>query len=156
CFSDADNTKFEIDGAQLKAAEALNLGSHALCIQASDGEASYKTSLLFDVTDDLPPTVLSVSVPTAGHYAAGAVLSFRVTTSEPGTLTGGPRSLSLTIGSTTRTAGLTGHSGTGFDFLYTVQAGDLDDNGISVDALDLNGATMADSAHNALVTTLVG
>ncbi len=103
--------------------------------------------------DAIAPEIASVSVPAAGDYKAGDVLSFTVTGSETlqvDTSTGTPR-LALTIGGVTRYADYVSSNGAGvLTFQYTVQAGD-NGNGVSVAAnLDLNGGTVKDPAGNTI------
>jgi hypothetical protein len=66
------------------------------------------------------------------------------------TVTGGTPRLQLTIGSTTRYATYLSGSGTStLTFRYTVQAGDLDSDGIAVASpIDLNGGTIKDVPGN--------
>ena len=70
------------------------------------------------------------------------------------TASGTPR-LSLTIGGSVVYASYISGSGTSaLTFRYTLQAGDLDADGISVGALEANGGTLQDGAGNDLDTTL--
>jgi hypothetical protein len=106
------------------------------------------------LVDGVAPTITSVSGPTAGTYIVGQHLDFTVVFSEAVAVTGTPR-LQLTIGSTTQYA--TYQSGTGTStlvFRYTVQAGDLDSDGIAVASpIDLNGGTIKDVPGNDAVLT---
>lgn len=104
--------------------------------------------------DTVEPIVTSVSVPAVGSYGIGRNLDFTVHMSEPVFVTGVP-SIPLTIGTTAVEA--TYVSGTGADalFRYTVQAGLLDANGITVGtALTLHGGSMEDQAGNDADITL--
>ncbi len=90
------------------------------------------------------PTILSVEVPTNATYTNGAELSFDINFSEPVNITGSPQ-LSLTIGSTTVLADFDEGNGTStLSFVYTVQTGDLDQDGIEIASLNLNGGTIQD------------
>lgn len=102
------------------------------------------------LVDSLAPVVSSVSVPAADTYTVGDVLTFTVTASEALTISGGTPSLELVIGSTVRQASMVSASGTDMTFTYTVTAGDLDSDGISVNNLVANGATLQDAAGNDL------
>lgn len=102
------------------------------------------------LVDSLAPVVSSVSVPAADTYTVGDVLTFTVTASEALTISGGTPSLELIIGSTVRQASMVSASGTDMTFTYTVTAGDLDSDGISVNNLVANGATLQDAAGNDL------
>jgi hypothetical protein len=92
--------------------------------------------------------------PAAGTYIVGQHLDFTVVFSEAVAVTGTPR-LVLTIGSTTRYATYLSGSGTStLVFRYTVQAGDLDSDGIAVASpIDLNGGTIRDLPGNNAVLT---
>ena len=109
--------------------------------------------------DAVVPVVASVSVPAAGGYKAGEVLTFTVNVSETVNVLGAnlPR-LVLDIGGVTRYADYAVGSGTtALVFQYTVQAGDTAANGISVgNALDLNGGSVTDPAGNNLTLALNG
>ena len=102
------------------------------------------------LVDSLAPVVSSVSVPPADTYTLGDVLTFTVTASEALTISGGTPSLELVVGSTVRQASMVSASGTDMTFTYTVTAGDLDSDGISVNNLVANGATLQDAAGNDL------
>jgi ELWxxDGT repeat protein len=84
------------------------------------------------LVDGVAPTITSVTGPTAGTYIVGQNLDFTVVFSEAVAVTGTPQ-LQLTIGSTTEYATYQGGTGTStLTFRYTVQAGDLDSDGIAV------------------------
>ena len=104
----------------------LALGSHA--IAAATGHEV-----------DTPPVISGVAItstPTGGNYAAGDVISVRLTFSELVYVRSDAPTVALTIGADTRTA--TWHSGTSappsHTFTYTVQASDFDGDGISIAA----------------------
>ncbi|WP_368667776.1 beta strand repeat-containing protein, partial [Magnetospirillum sp. SS-4] len=114
------------------------------------------------VIDTAEPVVSSVAVPSADTYSAGDVLTFSVTCSEVLTISGGSPQLSLTIGSSDvladldadATAAASTGSNTVMVFKYTVQAGENDLDGITVNSLVTNGAGITDDAGNSLTTTL--
>jgi hypothetical protein len=101
------------------------------------------------LVDGVAPTITSVTGPAAGTYIVGQHLDFTVVFSEAVAVTGTPR-LVLTIGSTTRYATYVSGSGSAsLLFRYTVQAGDLDSDGIAVASpIDLNGGTIKDVPGN--------
>jgi ELWxxDGT repeat protein len=105
-------------------------------------------------TDEWPPTITSVTGPTAGTYIVGQHLDFTVVFSEAVVVTGTPR-LQLTIGSATRYATYLSGSGTStLVFSYPVQSGDLDTDGIAVaSSIGLNGGTITDVPGNDAVLT---
>ncbi|WP_435674005.1 beta strand repeat-containing protein [Pseudomonas denitrificans (nom. rej.)] len=106
------------------------------------------------LVDAVAPTVSSVSVPAGVPYNAGDTLTFVVNTSEAVLVNGSPR-LALDIGGRTVFADLVAGSGTStLVFQYTVQAGDNDADGISVNGLSANGATLRDAVGNNMNLTL--
>jgi len=126
---------------------AVNIGDN-------DNTASNTINNTYDGT---VPTVALVAVPVNGYYKAGATLDFIVHFSENITLntTGGNPTLGLTIGAATVNATYTGVTGTdALNFSYTVQSGDMDMDGIVVNSLALNGATIRDDATNNANLTL--
>lgn len=77
-----------------------------------------------------------------------------MTYSAPVTVTaGGTPSIPLTIGSTLRQANFVGGSNSSaLTFIYTVQPGDVDANGVSLGtAIDLNGSTMTSGGTNVVL-----
>jgi hypothetical protein len=91
----------------------------------------------------LPMAVRSVWLPNAA-YGAGQHLDVAVDYTQAVTVTGVP-SLTLTVGSATRTASYFSGSGTAtLVFRYTVLAGDLDADGVALgNSIALNGGTIA-------------
>ncbi len=89
------------------------------------------------------------SSPASGDtYVAGEMITVEVGFDEPVVVTGTPR-VYLTVGPNRRAASFTGTSTSGADlrFSYTVRAGDMDDNGVSIAANELkltSGATIQD------------
>lgn len=105
------------------------------------------------LVDAVAPTVVSVSVPANGTYTAGENLDFTVNVDENVTVntTGGIPQISLTVGSATRQATyLSGSGSSALAFRYTVQDGDLDTDGISINSFDTSGGTLQDSSGNNL------
>jgi large repetitive protein len=105
------------------------------------------------VTADLtPPVVTLVGVPADGYYNASGTLSFTVEYGEQVfvTTTNGTPTLPVNIGGTTVQAQYSGGSGTPqLTFVYAVQNGDADADGIAVGTtLSLNGATIKDAVGN--------
>ncbi|MYB38742.1 MAG: hypothetical protein F4Y26_15440 [Gammaproteobacteria bacterium] len=89
------------------------------------------------------------SSPASGDtYVAGETITVEVGFDEPVVVTGTPR-VYLTVGERRRFAAFTGASTSGADlrFGYTVRAGDMDDDGVSIAANELkltSGATIQD------------
>ncbi|MEA4893237.1 MAG: Ig-like domain-containing protein [Peptococcaceae bacterium] len=100
------------------------------------------------------PTVSSVAVPGNRTYIAGENLEFSVNFDDNVTVNGTPR-IALVVGSTTLYAVYSEGSGRAdLKFVYTVGTGQNDKDGITVDALSLNGGTINDAAGNAASLTL--
>ena len=89
------------------------------------------------------PVVTSVAVPANGYYKAGDALTFTVNFDIPENVTGSPN---LTIGlNTGGNVAAVYESGTGTNslvFKYTVVVGNLDNDGITIGAIALNGGTI--------------
>ena len=156
---DTNNALFNISGTSLRATNAGSMapGTYTVRVQTTDAaSATYAEAMTITVVDDVTPTVASVSVPSNAWYVAGQNLDFTVNFSESVTVvtTGGTPRIALTVGTNTVYATYLSGSGTSaLVFRYTVQANDLDTNGVTLGALDLNGGTLADaSANNAQLT----
>jgi len=94
------------------------------------------------------PIVTSVDVPANKIYTVGNSQDFLVNFNGIITVTGTPQ-LEIAIGATTRQAIYMSGSGTsGLLFRYIVQSGELDDDGITIGTLVLNGGTLKDSGTN--------
>ncbi|EFH11687.1 Ig-like domain-containing protein, partial [Teichococcus cervicalis] len=109
------------------------------------------------VVDTIAPSIASGTVPPPVTYLAGQVLEFTLTFFEPVLVdtTGGLPALDLTIGGLARAATYaSGSGGTVLTFRYTVQPGEVDADGISIDSLSLRGATLRDVAGNDAVLAL--
>ncbi|SMF60721.1 Putative Ig domain-containing protein [Xaviernesmea oryzae] len=102
------------------------------------------------------PFVTSVSAPANGYYHGGDSLIFAVGFSENVILSGAP-SIALAVGSTLRQANYFAGSGTNsLLFAYVVQPGDVDLDGVSLGALNLNGGAIQNAGGDAADTTLNG
>lgn len=132
----------------LPADAAVNAG-------ANGSQASNVISYRYDSS---VPTVTAVEVPANGYYKAGQALLFTVRFSENVAIStnGGSPTIPFIIGSTPVAATYTGHPEmNALTFRYTVQAGELDMDGISIGAnLALNGAVIRDGAGNNAATAL--
>lgn len=140
------------DRMSLPAGARIHLDGEALApaIPAVDSE---------DVrVDTIAPAVGKVTGPEAGTSRAGSVLRFVAATTEPVTTTGLP-TLAINVGASTREAVFApAESGpSSLVFVYTVQAGDNDGDGIVVgSAISLStGVAIRDVAGNALRTAIV-
>jgi hypothetical protein len=111
------------------------------------------------VIDAVTPSVTSVSVPPDGMYKTGGTLTFTVNYDEAVTVNaaGGIPYIEITVGSLDRQAAYVSGSGsTALVFSYTVQSGNLDNDGVTVGALSLNSGTIRDAAGNDAALTLSG
>lgn len=132
----------------------LSEGPHTFSVRARDAAGNLDlTPATHTWTIDLTaPAVISVNVPANGYYNTGDVLSFAVTYDENLTVNtaGGTPHLALILGSSTVHAAYQSGSGTGTHvFSYTVQAGDMDMDGITLaNNIVLNGGTIQDIAGN--------
>ena len=111
-----------------------------------------------------PPKVegvtFAVAAPKDSVYWRGDTIAVRVGFDDSVAVNtaGGKPQVALTIGTATRQATFWAHAGKAMEFVYVVQVGDRDADGVSIaaNALALNGATIrgtgAASAHDAVVT----
>ena len=103
--------------------------------------------------DTVVPTIRTITITSiAGSnntYQAGEKIQAAVTFSEKVTVTGEP-TLTLKVGTGYKNAAYGGGTGTNeLFFAYTVASGDVDEDGISIDANQLNGGTITDIGGNA-------
>ncbi len=95
------------------------------------------------------PRVTSLDTPRERTHKAGENLEFSLELNQDVVVdtSGNVPSIDLTIGSVTRQASFTGGSGSNrLSFAYQVQSGDLDTDGITINAVNLNGSTIRNSA----------
>lgn len=98
--------------------------------------------------DTEAPRVIGVVVPLDGNYKAGDQLDFTVSYIEPVVVSGTP-ALGLTVGTHARSASYRSGSGTDtLHFRYTVQAADLDTDGVEVGVIA--GGTITDPAGHSV------
>ncbi|MEQ9424168.1 MAG: gliding motility-associated C-terminal domain-containing protein [Cyclobacteriaceae bacterium] len=137
---------------------SITIGSATI----KDGAGNTATVTLNSVgnTDDVrvdavAPTVSSVNVPSGGTYASGEVLEFTVNWSENVSVTGNPSlNIELTSGNVAAVYDAGSSTASTSVFRYTVQADDLDLNGVAVVDLTLGSATIQDAAGNNADLTL--
>ena len=113
---------------------------------AAGAWTSQTGGLSIDIGAITAASVSSVTLPTNGSYIPGQNLDFVVNFGGPVTVTGAP-TLKLTIGSAVQYATYVSGSGTNaLVFRYTVQTGDIDADGITVDSsVSLNGGSIQDA-----------
>jgi hypothetical protein len=152
-----DNTSFNISGSTLRANNAalLAVGTYTVRLRSTDaGTLFFEKAFTITVTDNVIPTVATVTGLAAGTYGVGQNLDFTATFSEPVVVTGAPR-LAITVGANARVAAYLSGSGTAaLVFRYTVVPGDYAASGdVVIGALTLNGGTIKDPSGNAATLT---
>ena len=140
------------------AATAVNLNGATI----NDGAGNAATLSLTGLTqtgpqiDTTTPTITAIAEsPSSGDLNAGKTVTYTLTTSEAVTVntTGGSPTLTLNDGGTATYVGGSGTSA--LTFSYTVRAGQNTPD-LTVSAVNLNGATIADGAGNAANLSLTG
>ncbi len=135
------------NGGTIKDAAGNNAGTSLSSVGAT-------SSVLVDTV--APSVSGNIGVPSSGSYTTGQTLSFTVTFDESVTVTGTDSSLALTIGSTARTATYSSRTTNSITYVYTVQAGDTDADGITIGAISLASTTIRDSVGNDASVSLSG
>ncbi|SKB70468.1 gliding motility-associated C-terminal domain-containing protein [Sphingobacterium nematocida] len=157
-----DNAKFNIfnnNGSWVLRANNSGIMSpqaYTIRIRTTDNNNKFfEKDFTITVVDDIAPVVTSVAVPANGYYREGDPLEFAVNFSE-GVMVGGTPYIPITIGSTVRMAQYSTGLGTNqLVFSYTVQAGEVDMDGVALgSAINLNGGTIRDAAQNNAVLAL--
>ena len=115
------------------------------------------------VVDTTAPTVGTIAFTSTGPYTVGETITLSVPITDASAITlatgdGGAPTLTLVVGTTERTLTTTTAAGTitALAFSYTVVAGDMDTDGVSVKANSLtlpSGTTIRDAVDLDLVTT---
>ena len=136
-------------------------GNYYLHLQSLNSEGAPNATTLdygpFRADTDAP-AVSSVSVPASGLYVAGQNLDFTINFSENVTVnTGGGMpglTLELNTGGTVSAGYISGSGSNALVFRYTMDDGNVDNDGITINALALNGGTIRDAAGNNASLTL--
>ena len=134
---------------------SINATNRNVSITATDqtGNATTTAGTTNATVDNNAPTVTGVAVPANGTYIVGQNLDFTAEFSENMTVSGTPQ-LALIVGATTRYANYLARTATSISFRYTIGTGDLDNNGITIGPLSLNGGTLRDAVGNTAVLSL--
>lgn len=135
----------------------LNNSGTGISDSSANAIATGYTSGQTYAVDNTASTVTSVSVPANATYIASQNLDFTVNFGENMIVdtSGGTPTISLTIGSTSRSATyLSGSGTTALVFRYTISTGEVDSDGITVGSLALNTGTIRDTAGNDATLTL--
>ena len=124
----------------------------ALYVSTSNGGGTDRIIRIAE--DTTPPTVSMIEITSNpgldAAYAIGEAIEATVTFDETVVVTGRPR-LSLTVGAETKPAAYDrGSDSDTLVFAYPVANGDLDTDGVNIEAgrIDLNGGTITDEAEN--------
>lgn len=148
--SDTDN-KFSLSGDEITVTtSALGIFTATFAADSVGGRPQLTLEITITISDQLAPTVDSLSLTSTGPYKAGDIVEVSVVFTEVVNVTGAPLG-TITVGASNKATTYSG--GTGSDTLtyeYEVQAGDTDTDGISIPAnsLSLNGGTIKDAAGN--------
>lgn len=148
----ASTTALQLNGATIRDA----VGNNAVLTVPAPGTAGSLAANAALVIDAVAPSVAPSGLTSTnpdGSYGIGSVITLQVPFSEPVIVntTGGTPTLLLETGIVDQSATYTGGSGTNtLSFQYTVMSGDIssDLDVTSTTALQLNGATIKDSAGN--------
>lgn len=147
---DTDANGITVGGITLGATTIRDAAGNDAVVSLS-GHLPTTAGVLIDTT---APEVTTVSVPASATYGVGQNLDFVVSFDENVVVVGTDSAISLTIGSTGRSAEFLSSTGNTVTYRYTVQVGDMDADGITVGALSLGGSTIRDVAGNDAVPTL--
>jgi alpha-tubulin suppressor-like RCC1 family protein len=106
-----------------------------------------KVDLASVLVDGVTPVITSLTV-TNGVYCLGNDLNFTITFNKNVIISGTDSTLALKIGTVTKTASYLSKTDNSISYLYTVQAGDLDTDGIVITGLTFNTTVIQDVAGN--------
>lgn len=135
----------------------LSVGPHLFEVRATDNAGNQSAWAPFNWTILSNPSVINVAVPAAKYYKATDVLAFDVMFDQDVTVNtaSGVPYIDLTIGSQVRQAKYVSSPATNMlRFSYQIQIGDDDADGITVNNLNLNGATIRNAGGNDANITL--
>jgi hypothetical protein len=159
---DKDNDGFAIgaDAIDLNGGTIRDAAGNAanLAHTAATVPAGQKVDGVTGTPDTTAPTVTSVAITSTGGsdrvYHAGEEIDVSAVFSENVTVSGTP-TITIDVGGQDKEAGYDITDGSTVIFSYTVQEGDTDEDGVSIDAnqIDLNGGTIRDAANNDAVLT---
>ncbi len=129
-------------------------GTHTIVASETDAAGNTGTASVAFTLDTTAPTISSITEsPSSGVLGVGKTVTLTLTLSEAVTVAGGTPTLTLNDGGT---ATYTGGSGTNaLTFVYTVAAGENTPD-LMTTAVNLNSATITDSAGNAANLSLSG
>ncbi len=140
---DRDANGIAVNGITLGASTIRDIAGNDAVLSLSGHVPSTSGVLINGVA---PSVAGMISVPNSGDYVVGETLNFTVTFDENVTITGADSTLGLTIGATARSATYLSKTANSVTYSYTVQAGDLDTDGISISGVSLGSSTIRDAA----------
>ncbi|MGG1517078.1 S-layer homology domain-containing protein [Paenibacillus oryzisoli] len=136
----------------------LHLGNNPISVLVTSPDGLSQGSYFLTLTVPTPQ-IQSVQIPPNGTYRLGQALNFTVTFNHPIDVTGTPK-LPFHLNSSDIAAVYTGHpigQPTQLTFTYTIQAGDLDTDGIALDsALTADTPATVTSVGDAVPLALAG
>ncbi len=142
----------DLNGIELSRSIDLNGGSIQYTVDGVTENATTElpnknTSSYY--VDTVSPKIEAITIPNAGYYKAGQVLSFVIDFNEQVTVVGSSK-LELNINGSTINAALSSHSNDKLTYTYTTQNGDDDSDGIAFDntSLVINSGSIVDGAGN--------
>lgn len=95
--NDVDNASFQINTNILETVGATNASSYKICLQTSDGSASYQEAFTISVADDVAPTISAVSIANSAHKVGDVVTATITVSSDSDDYTTGSGGISGTI-----------------------------------------------------------
>ncbi|WP_343746242.1 Ig-like domain-containing protein [Chitinophaga sp.] len=137
----------------------LSTGAHALSLRAKDQAGNQSTWVPFNWTVLSNPSVMNVAVPSAKYYHTTEALVFDVTFDQDVTVStaSGTPYIDVTIGSQAKQAMYVNNPAPNvMRFSYQVALGDDDTDGITINNLNLNGATIRNWGGDNADLTLKG
>ncbi|USD39152.1 Ig-like domain-containing protein [Ferrimonas sp. SCSIO 43195] len=127
----------------------LSDGTLTLSVTLTDALGNAGTAAVDTVAKDAVGPVIQSLVLNQGQFKAGGVITLSASFDDVVVLTGSNITASLTIGSDNRQAAyVSGHNSSTLQFSYTVQAGDNDNDGVTVTAIQTNGDFARDGNDN--------
>lgn len=142
CFSSVWSAT-GIDGS------SLSESTHTVNYQIEDLAGNIQSASTSVIKNAALPTVTSVLAPVDGAYSTGSSLDFQLTFSTNVTVTNIP-CINIDIGGSAEEACYTsGSNGNALIFSYTIQGGDIDADGVSLDStINLKTGSIADINFN--------